>query len=391
MTRSTGSFAGHPRRPWHLWSAAAAATLILCSCRAAAPPAPMVMHPGPGVDGPGPGVLDAAEMGLGGHAPGIACNCQHHGPWKPPGIAAPWPPGEYLCDGGDKKLGVQVSPEWEVFGLDPEDTIAHYDTLDGRTLVEPSNCVCLYAPRFGAVRSVRRVVSDQQIDAPRGAARPEKLVRYDEALAPAADLQNERAEGHSLARLPEALLRRRSGGLVSSARLPAKVQDAFKPYEALHVIRTGIFDASQKAWLASSTQAAIAWSSQQAVQVVLEGQAAVPLTADDQAFETFTVEDRRQPKLRVIKVASACAAQPGDEIEFTLRFDNVGTQPIGNIVLIDNLTTRLEYIPDTAQSSVRASFSAAANEGESLVLRWELEDALEAGQGGIVRFRCRVR
>ena len=89
-------------------------------------------------------------------------------------------------------------------------------------------------------------------------------------------------------------------------------------------------------------------------------------------------------------VASTQTAQPGEFIDFTLRFDNVGDQPLGNIVLIDNLTTRLEYVADSAQSSVKAEFAAQGNEGESLVLRWEITDPIEPGEGGIVRFRCRV-
>ena len=98
-----------------------------------------------------------------------------------------------------------------------------------------------------------------------------------------------------------------------------------------------------------------------------------------------------QPKLRVIKIASVGEAQPGDEIDFTIRFDNVGDEVIGNVTLIDNLTTRLEYVTDTAQSNLEADFSTRQNEGESLVLRWEIREPLNPGEGGIIRFRCRVR
>jgi hypothetical protein len=51
----------------------------------------------------------------------------------------------------------------------------------------------------------------------------------------------------------------------------------------------------------------------------------------------------------------------------------------------------LEYVADSAQSSVKAEFAAQPNEGESLVLRWEITEPIEPGEGGIVRFRCRVR
>jgi uncharacterized repeat protein (TIGR01451 family) len=93
----------------------------------------------------------------------------------------------------------------------------------------------------------------------------------------------------------------------------------------------------------------------------------------------------------VIKVASTQFAAPGATIDFTIRFDNVGDDVIGNVTVVDNLTTRLEYVPDTAQCSVPAEFSTQPNEGESLALRWEITNPLERGQGGIIRFRCRVR
>ena len=90
-------------------------------------------------------------------------------------------------------------------------------------------------------------------------------------------------------------------------------------------------------------------------------------------------------------MASAQSASPGETVDFTIRFDNIGDQPLGNIVLVDNLTTRLEYVADSAQSSVPAKFSSQANSGESLVLRWEITNPVEPNQGGLVRFRCKVR
>ena len=75
-------------------------------------------------------------------------------PWSPPGIARPWPHDEYLHDGGDRDIQVTVSDDFQVHGLEMEDTIVHFDTIDGRRLVEPSNRVSIYAPRFGAVRQV---------------------------------------------------------------------------------------------------------------------------------------------------------------------------------------------------------------------------------------------
>jgi uncharacterized repeat protein (TIGR01451 family) len=90
-------------------------------------------------------------------------------------------------------------------------------------------------------------------------------------------------------------------------------------------------------------------------------------------------------------VASACSAKPGEVVEFTLRFDNVGDQTVGNVTIVDNLTTRLELVPNTAQCSREAQFSTEANPQGSLILRFEINEPLKPGEGGIARFKCVVR
>ena len=77
-------------------------------------------------------------------------------------------------------------------------------------------------------------------------------------------------------------------------------------------------------------------------------------------------------------------------MEFTLRFDNVGDQKIGNVTVIDHLTPRLEYVKESQSCTVKADFKIQENP-ETLVVRWEITDPLEVGQGGLIRFRCRVR
>ncbi len=136
---------------------------------------------------------------------------------------------------------------------------------------------------------------------------------------------------------------------------------------------------------------AIVWTADQGVQVILEGHKASVLEGNQAAQATFRVDLPNNPCLRVCKVASTPSAKPGEEIEFTIRFDNVGDQVIGNVTIVDNLTTRLEYVEGTGQSSKNAAFSTQANQGGSLVLRWELADPLKPGDGGIARFKCRVR
>jgi uncharacterized repeat protein (TIGR01451 family) len=377
---------------WWRWTVVALSALVLCSCKA--PHHPRLTGPTPNMLPPGAMPPESAWIGGGGAmaaAEPMPMPETVVGPWAPPGIAAPWPPDEYLCDGGDRDLPVHVLPDWHIDGLEPEDTIAHYDTVDGLTVVEPSNHVCLYAPRFGAVRSVTGPLEDGQVQATQGVDLSMQLARYDLAQGAVASMNKDQPLGEIGSKRASTYRMRMGDGAVSLAILPGSFQDFFLPFEDLSLIREGIFVEAEKARLAQSIDAAIVWTHNQAVQVILDGQQAAVATGDQRAEAVFVVETPGHDKLRVIKVASTPVARPGDIVDFTIRFDNLGTRAIGNVTIIDNLTPRLEYVPDSAQGSLKGNFLTQPNNAGSLVLRWEIEDPLPAGQGGLVRFRCRVR
>lgn len=314
------------------------------------------------------------------------------GPWAPPGIARPWPQDEYLCDGGDRGLPVGVTPDWEVRGLDMEDAVGHYDTLDGRTVVEPSNRVCIYAPRFGAVRQVVGAVQNEQADHTAGVVTPVAIVRAEDTRGPRLNKQQIPVSTEIGSKVLTTYESKQHEGRMSNAVRARGLQDAFQSYEDLAVIRMGLVREAEGPMLAKGINAAIIWSRNQAAQVLLDRKMAAIEVGDQGAGVVYTIkEPPANPKLRVIKVASTPFAEPGDTVSFTIRFDNVGNQKIGNVTIVDNLTTRLEYEPDSAQSSVPTQFSCKPNEGGSLVLRWEITEPLAPGQGGIVRFNCRVR
>ncbi|NUQ62467.1 MAG: DUF11 domain-containing protein [Pirellulales bacterium] len=405
------SAAGHATvEPWpRIWRIVVIAlcTLILCSCRGPAGPA-TISGPAPPCPAPPPdayaGALamapagyvvpgtPGAPLGPPGMEQGIPLPYAPAGPWAPPGFRQPWPADEYLCDGGDTAPAAQVMADWEVRGLNVEDTVAHYDTVDGRTLVEPSNRVCLYSPRFRAVRQVVSARQNEQSDRTIGVAQPEKLAGHQEVLIADTSTQNLQAERQVSQAVPVAFRTRQGDGAISTAIGPVEFQNQFLPFEDFAAIRTGQIDTAEMPFLAECATAAIVWTNKQAVQIILENQRATAAIGVDEVSSVYTIDEPPGcPKLRVIKVASTQFAEPGDTVDFTIRFDNIGNQPIGNVTIMDNLTTRLEYVPDTAQSSIPAQFSVQPNEAGSLVLRWEVADPMKVGDGGIVRFRCRVR
>ncbi len=307
-------------------------------------------------------------------------------------MAQPWPEDEYLTDGGVHWRGVSAGRQGELRGLEPEDAVAQFDTLDGSTLVQPSNRVYIYSPRFGAVRLVVSLRADEQRVNPVDAHLPTRLARQDEVQVALADKQQYQPVGQIGEDRLTIYRGRQQQGTASQSLGPRSFQGAFAWFENISVIRMGIYRESEMAFLAQGAQAAIAWTNRQAVQVILDRKQATEEVGHQAAETLYTVNaEPAHPRLRLIKVASTQFANPGDEVDFTLRFDNVGNQPIGNVTIVNDLTGRLEYLPGTAQCSLPAGFSTQPSESGSLVLRWEITNPLKPGDGGVARFHCRVR
>ena len=301
------------------------------------------------------------------------------------------PPDEYLCDGGDFGLPAGVRADWSVDGLEQEDTIAHYDTVDGRTVVAPSNRVCIYAPRFGVVRRVVDLRAYARYDRAGGFGQAMSLAKIDEQQEAATSLAQLEPSLHRTHVPPSLLRERQQPGELDREQRVAEFDGSLAPYANLQVIRTGTVSNHETALVERSSQAAITWSGDQAPQITLDQRRAQAEVSDVGPAAVYHLKEPHKSRLRLIKLASKSAAQPGEEIEFTLRFDNVGNRTIGNVTIVDNLTTRLAYLPKSAVSSLEADFSTEPNQGGSLVLRWEIKEPVEPGQGGILQFRCRVR
>ena len=376
-------------RSWPQWwrlAVIAAGTLVLCSCQGVGRQE---------IHGPVGGAAGLMAASGGNTLPPTAWT----GPpqpiqrqWSPPGIAGPWPADEYICDGGDEGIPARVRKDWTVDGLQMEDTVAHFDTLDGRRVVEPSNKVCIYAPRFGSVRQISNAGSYDV---------KESLVRYDvptgvkleeERLGPNTALQQVQVEDSAAIKSTRAQQRNLPGLEVENSFALLEANNGFKAHENLRVLRDGIYLQSEKPQLAMRTEAAAIWTIDRGVQVIMDDVEARVVNGDVRVQATYGLNYEGEAKLRIIKVASDCAGKPGEIVEFTLRFDNIGNEPIGNVTIIDNLTTRLEYYAiDPQTSTLKADFVPQPNEGGSLVLRWEIADPLPPGEGGIIRFKCRIR
>ncbi|MBI82448.1 MAG: hypothetical protein CMJ81_04565 [Planctomycetaceae bacterium] len=316
---------------------------------------------------------------------------QHASQLFPYQKTAPWPSDEYICDGGDGQFRSKVKPDRSVIGLEIEDTIAHFDTLDGRTLVAPTRRVCIYAPRFASARKISGIAENQQ---------HEQMVEFEAPLQPSVDtdtviattvLQRTQPRGQ-IGRRPVNLFREQLRvRTVFRPRQIGTLREGILPHEASPVIQYGEYGQAENYQLAQSIEAAQTWSHPVGVQVVIDATQPVAETAYEHTGVLYKLDPQGKAQLCVVKVASKQSALPGDLIHFTLRYDNTGNEQLQNITLLDNLSPRLEYVPQSAESSLKADFSTQANSVESLVLRWEIKEPLQPGQGGLIRFQCRVR
>jgi uncharacterized repeat protein (TIGR01451 family) len=313
-------------------------------------------------------------------------------PWAPPGLPRPWPADEWVLDGGDRARQVNVAQDWSVHGLDEEDTVVHFDTLDGDLVIQPSNRVAVYAPRFAAVRRIDGIVQNEYTFGTLSNHQVQELERQRSANMDLGLTQQLQPQRHLAMSTPNGFRERLPERTVDNVQNAAGADYIFESYEDFFIIRRGVFDNNEKPRLNQRILAAESWASPQGVQVVLDGKLPTEFANERTTGEQFIYQmPTGKKRLRVVKVASQQQAESGDILEFTIRFDNTGDQTIGNVTVLDNLTPRLEYIPESQSCSVNGNFMTQKNDGQSLLLRWEITDPLKVGEGGIIRFKCRVR
>ena len=316
--------------------------------------------------------------------PGCAITLDPYGP-------LPGPSDEYLCDGGDFITPAGVTKDRKIVGLEPEDAISHYDTADGRVLVTPSNRVCIYAPRFAAVRRVVQVVANEQPVFVKSTMEEQSPLKARVAVPPIAARQRKVIAVDLGQRPPNLFRQRQQAGELENLQAAMESYASIGPYVNLAILRTGEVSAAEKPLVERLVQKAVTLTGDQAPQVVFGVKMAQAEIGVRQPGLIYQTSGPDSPRLRLIKMASCGQALPGEEIEFTLRFDNIGDQLLSNVTIADNLTTRFEYVPKSAKSSVNADLITEQNDVGSLVLRWEMKDPVKPGAGGVLRFRVKVR
>ncbi|MFQ5732459.1 MAG: hypothetical protein ACE5KM_10970 [Planctomycetaceae bacterium] len=313
-------------------------------------------------------------------------------PIEPEGNPVQLFPDEYLFDGGDRAKPIHFD-DFRRLGLDTEDTIAEYSDHTGKRKFAPSNRIAVYSPRFAAVRTIGQ--PEQGVGGNRAVSMllGSKPGGVDGRLAPL---------NHKGRSVPDAVRVRARGSGIDADRKAAHSQSTVavashglntRALENLAIIRNGQFDRTQEAVLATGIQATVTWTKPRFPVVVGTTQQSGEVSARFNPSEYIGREDMRKTtgKLRIVKVADKETARPGEVVTFTIRYDNLGDRALHHIRILDNLTPRLEYVKDSADSDRAGRLVVEENHEGSLVLKFEVTDPLPGHKGGVVKFQAKVR
>jgi uncharacterized repeat protein (TIGR01451 family) len=255
-------------------------------------------------------------------------------------------PGNQECflDGGDRGDALGIGPNGRLGGLNPTDVGVEY-TINGQRKVTTSNVVCLCVPRY--------VIQRAEI-APIGINVPLAAVTQVGTVGVAA-------------------ARERQAAMAETAReRPVAVGVRLRTMAFIGKVGTAFFLGSERPVVIGQVDG---------VKVV--GALVEP--------EQLTAYPSLCPLTVTKSVDPAGMVQSGDVVTFTIKYVNTGNRTISDIAVSDSLSGRLEFVPGSAQSDRAANFAAGDNEVGSVVVRWELPGVLLPGQGGVVKFKARVR
>lgn len=301
-------------------------------------------------------------------------------------------PDEYLFDGGDRGLPIHFD-QFNMLGLETEDTIAQYNDDEGRRHIKPSTRVAVYAPRFAAVTTVSAPTEGVAIGRLAGAKTTQQGSGLRNRQTTVAQAQRQATE--------RMVVRSRSSGLETQTRqhevaqpiVIAANQKTVVSHQDFAFVRSGTFLRTEEAWLAGTIQSAGIWTRDQNPVIAATNDSAGALEGRFVVSEYVGFEPKlsKPGELRIVKLADRKTAVPGDVITFTIRYDNLGDREVRNVVIVDNLTPRLTYVDDSATSDRDGRMDTSDNNEGSSILRWELDAPLPGKTGGVVTFQALVR
>jgi uncharacterized repeat protein (TIGR01451 family) len=308
--------------------------------------------------------------------------------------------------GSERALLPGIDNQGRLQGLRSEDTVAEYTDSGGRRGVTISNRVCLVVPRFAVLRNE---LPPSVYDSVTGLAdgrgiSGQNLIRGGQPVwqTNAQDI----LKGFNGRQRPSGAI----GQSVISGifRLEALHADQIYLGSAALLGTDEIRKLTDIQRLRLARQIAFARSFTQAEHVsgfdlttgpvvmarIEGGPEVIRVTTETRDVTSICLKEEPQAPdkpLVLIKWADCDSAKVGDVVTFFLRYSALGHRPLTDIAVSDSLTTRLEYIPGSAQSNRPAVFTMQENEAGSMILRWEITGKLQPGDTGVIRFQAKVR
>jgi len=301
-------------------------------------------------------------------------------------------PDEYLCDGGDRNLPVHYTPGVRE-GLDTQDTIAEYQDGEGKQHVKKSNQACVYAPRFAAVTTTAGISENLSINRALGAYETVNGLAMNTRIKPNLEQQTDQIKA--------ARVRSRVSGL-ESENITLGMNQATKLENHSKLVNTNTdyafagldkLDRWQTPVSMDGIQAAAMWTRKLSPVIIASDTAGSEVYSSFRPEEMVGLKEKHKSKgeIYIDKSADKSDAKPGDVITFTIRYKNTGDRSLNNVVIVDNLTPRLEFIEGTGTSDRDGQLVVEDNLEGSLILKWEMEGELKGHTGGTVTFQAKVR
>ncbi len=363
----------------------------------------------------------------------------------PPPPSRPWlPRDEFLCDGGDFGKPAGLTSTGGLAGVDPRDAVmtfsratmlqlqpeldklrnemdalgqrrdrqeisaSDYESgmrrleIQARRLrssaadvpnirVLPTNVVCIYAPRFAAVRVGLGPNEARTVEYLKGAETVERQVTEGARVGPQKLTRNQTAEINRHRSRASGLVAREGIGRHIEVRVLASAD--LVEHIAGHVVVQGPETRGNKVLPQDAHNRLRLGGIKSAEGVVVTGlvQGAGEQVMAWKPQELATVEQPpNRPGVVIVKQVDQSEAEPGDVVTYTLTYRNMGNVPITSVSVVDSLLPRLEYVKGSARGPQGAVFTAAENQAGSQELRWDI-GTLAPGQQGAVSFQAKVR
>ncbi|MDG1893660.1 MAG: hypothetical protein P8J37_02005 [Fuerstiella sp.] len=304
-------------------------------------------------------------------------------------------PDEYIFDGGDRGHPVHYHGG-TMGGLDTEDTVAEFKDHTGENHVRSSNRVAVYAPRFGAVRTVTGLGIDVAVNKAAGATDISGLGKLHDQRGLDVRVRNTQASGLGTRRSASGVETAQPAHLSHGSDVLALNRKVEQGLESKSSSGLGILERSQVFQLNLEILEPATSTIRTGISKATSLSQATQTRATFRVQSTVGVEEKRGRKgqIHLTKEASSLTAKSGDTITFRIHFRNIGDHNVHDVRIMDNLTPRLKYVAGSGQVDLSdgsgGGLSVLPNAEGSQTLEFTLDAPLKGAATGTITFQAKV-